>query len=184
MFTSARDNQFKFEFPRNFIPEEIANKYRPFINKMPGAMIKEPIDLFNYTIQSINLPGPTYDPVTQSDFPGNTRNFRSSLPIQNLRDRSFTVTLQGIDGYVNYWMAVDIFEYYYKLSGKEPYVPDSPGIQMFDSEGNLYVTAKMEKMVFNGVSSLDLNFSSNTVDFKTFDLEFTYNIINVVVNLA
>lgn len=184
MFNSARDNQFKFEFPRTFIPEEIANKYRPFVNKMPGAMIKEPIDIFNYTIQSINLPGPSFDTITQNDYPGNTRHFRNSLPVQELRDRSFTVTLQGISGYVNYWMAIDTFEYYYELSGKQPYVPSGPGIQMYDSDGNLFVTTKLDKMVFNSVSSLDLNFSSNTVDFKTFDLEFTYNILEVVVNLS
>lgn len=184
MFNTSRDNQFKYEFSRSFIPDEVSTKYKPFINKIPGSMIKEPIDLFNYTIQSINIPGPSFNPVEQNNFPGNSRRFRSSDPIQNLRDRSFTVTLKAIDGYVNYWMAIDTFEYYYKLSGENPYIPDSSGIQIYDSEGNLYVTAKMEKVLFNSISSLDLNFSSNTVDFKTFDLEFTYNIFEVVVNLA
>ena len=48
MILSARNNQFKFEFPRNFIPKEIADKYKPYLNRMPGSMIKEPIDYFNY----------------------------------------------------------------------------------------------------------------------------------------
>jgi len=58
MILSARNNQFKFEFPRNFIPKEISDKYKPYLNRMPGAMIKEPIDYFNYGIQSMNLRGP------------------------------------------------------------------------------------------------------------------------------
>ena len=45
MFLSSRNNQFKFDFPRKFIPQPIVDKYKPFINKMPGGMIKEPIDV-------------------------------------------------------------------------------------------------------------------------------------------
>ena len=109
MILSARNNQFKFEFPRNFIPKEISDKYKPYLNRMPGAMIKEPIDYFNYGIQSMNLPGPSFDPVTQNDFPGNTRRFRTSLPKQELFDKELTVTMQAFDGWVNYWMAIEVF---------------------------------------------------------------------------
>ena len=57
MKLSAKNNQFRFEFPRTFIPSEIVDKYKPFIQKMPGNMISEPIDFFNYGIQSLNIPG-------------------------------------------------------------------------------------------------------------------------------
>jgi hypothetical protein len=36
----------------------------------------------------------------------------------------------------------------------------------------------------NGVSALDLNFSSNTIEFQTFDIDFTYNILDIAVNLV
>ena len=55
----------------------------------------------------MNLPGPSFDPVTQNDFPGNTRRFRTSLPKQELFDKTLTVTMQAFDGWVNYWMAVE-----------------------------------------------------------------------------
>ena len=48
MILSARNNQFKFDFPRNFIPEPIAKKYKPFLTRIPGGLIKEPIDYWNY----------------------------------------------------------------------------------------------------------------------------------------
>lgn len=183
MILSARNNQFKFEFPRTFIPKEIADKYRPYLNRIPGGLIKEPIDYFNYGIQSMNLPGPSFDPVTQNDFPGNTRRFRTSLPKQELFDKSLTVTMQAFDGWVNYWMAVELFDYYYKLDGKNPFVPEGVGLQMLDGEGNIFVTIQLKDMVMNGVSALDLNFSSNTIEFQTFDIDFTYNILDVKVNL-
>lgn len=184
MILSARNNQFRFDFPRNFIPKEIANKYRPYLNRIPGGLIKEPIDYFNYGIQSMNLPGPSFDPVTQNDFPGNTRSFRSSLPKQELFDKSLTVTMQAFDGWVNYWMAVETFDYYYQRSGKEAFVPEGVGLQMLDGEGNVFVTVRLKDMIMTGVSALDLNFSSNTIEFQTFDVDFTYNILDVAVNLV
>jgi len=151
---------------------------------MPGGLIKEPIDFFNYGIQSLNLPGPSFDPTTQNDFPGNTRRFRSSLPKQELFDKSLTVTMQAFDGWINYWMAVETFDYYYSLSGKSPFLPPGPGIQMMDGEGNIFVTIQLKEMIMTSVGSLDLNFSSNTIEFQTFDIEFSYNILEVDVNLS
>ena len=184
MILSARNNQFKFDFPRNFIPKPIAEKYKPFLTRIPGGLIKEPIDYWNYGIQSINLPGPSFDPVTQTDYPGNTRAFRSSLPKQQLFDKSMTVTMQAFDGYVNYWMAVEMFDYYYKLSGKHPYLPEGNGVQMLDAEGTAFVTVQLKDMFISNIGALDLNFSSNTVEFQTFDMEFTYNVLDVVVNVT
>jgi len=184
MILSARNNQFKFEFPRNFIPKEIADKYRPYLNRIPGGLIKEPIDYFNYGIQSMNLPGPSFDPVSQNDFPGNTRNFRTSLPKQELFDKTLTITMQAFDGWVNYWMAVELFDFYYKKNGKDPFIPEGVGLQMLDGEGNIFVTVQLKDMIINGVSALDLNFSSNTIEFQTFDIDFTYNILDIAVNLV
>ena len=183
MFVTARNNQFSFNFPKTFIPKEIADKYRPYITRIPGGMIKEPIDLFNYAIQSINLPGPSYEPIQQNSFPGNTRSYRTSVPTPELYDKNLTVTVNAFDGYVNYWMAVDLLSYYYSLSGKEPFLPENPGIQMLDAEGNNYITIKMKQMILKSVSSLDLNFSSNTIEFQTFDMEFSYNHIDIKTDL-
>lgn len=184
MLLSARNNQFRFSFPRNFIPQHIADKYRSYWSRIPGGLIKEPIDFFNYGIQSINLPGPTFTPVEQNDFPGNTRSFRASVPRQELFDTSLTVTMQAFDGWVNYWMAIELFEHYYNLSGKNAYLPEGVGIQMLDSEGYSLVTVRLQNMIMTGVSSLDLNFSSNTVEFQTFDINFVYNNLDIAVNLV
>ena len=183
MLISARNNQFAFNLPRDFIPKVIADKYRPFLNKMPGNMITEPIDYLNYGIQSMNLPGPEFTPVEQTDFPGNVRKYRSSLPISTTRDpKECTITMQAFDGYVNYWMSVEIFDYYYVQDGKMPYVPEGVGLQMMDAEGNIFVTARMHRMLLSSLSPLDLNFSSNTVEFQTFDMGFTYNALEIVIN--
>ena len=179
MFLSSRPDQFKFNFPRTFIPKDIADKYRPVLNKMPGSMIKEPIDAFNYGIQSMNLPGPSYDPVVQHDRPGFERNFRSAVPTQQNYDKQLTITMQSFDGFFNYWMAVELFDYYYSLDGSSPWVPEGIGIQLFDGEGNTFVNIQMKEMLLTSVSALDLNFSTNAIEFQTFDLNFKYNILDI-----
>tara|TARA_R100000655_G_scaffold109107_2_gene162700 strand:+ start:629 stop:1183 length:555 start_codon:yes stop_codon:yes gene_type:complete len=184
MLLSARNNQFKFNFPRNFVPKPVADRYKPFLTRIPGGLIKEPIDFWNYGIQSINLPGPSFDPVQQNDFPGNTRNFRASVPKQELFDKKLTVTMQAFDGYVNYWMAVEMFDYYYKQNGRNPFLPEGVGIQMLDSDGTIFVTVQLKDMIMDSVGSLDLNFSSNTVEFETFEIGFTYNILDIAVNVT
>lgn len=184
MLLSARNNQFRFSFPRNFIPKHIGDKYKSYWSKMPGGLIKEPIDFFNYGIQSLNMPGPTFTPVEQNDYPGFTRSFRASVPRQELFDTTLTVTMQAFDGWINYWMSIELFEYYYGLNGKNAYLPEGVGVQMLDSEGYALVTVKMANMIMTGVSPLDLNFSSNTVEFQTFDLSFTYNSLDIAVNLV
>lgn len=80
-------------------------------------------------------------------------------------------------------MAVELFDFYYKKSGKDPIVPEGVGLQMLDGEGNIFVTCQLKDMIMNGVSALDLNFSSNTIEFQTFDIDFTYNILDIKVNL-
>ena len=55
---------------------------------------------------------------------------------------------------------------------------------MLDAEGNIFVTVQLKDMIMNNVGALDLNFSSNTIEFETFDIEFTYNILDIAVNIT
>lgn len=179
---SARNNTYIFNFPKTFIPNEIEERYRPYLERMPGNTFVSALDYLNYSIQSINLPGPNYIPVDQNDFPGNTRRFRSSLPTQELYSKELNVTCKSLDGFINYWLALDLWMYWYELDGKTPYIPDPPGIQIFDGEGNIVMTVQLERMIFQSITDLDLDFSSNTVSFKTFTMTFIYNLIDFKIN--
>ena len=82
-------------------------------------------------------------------------------------------------------MCIEIFNYYYSLGGnKNLYIPSPVGVQMLDAEGNNIVTAHLDQIIFNAVGALDLNFSSNTIEFQTFELNFTYNILDIKVNIV
>ena len=102
MILNSRNNTYDFRFPRNFIPDEVADKYRKYLAKIPGNIMAEPIDFVNYSVQGLNVPGINFDPVTQNDWDGTTRYHRGAQPIQNTVERQFTVTMQLLDGFINY----------------------------------------------------------------------------------
>ena len=54
MILNSRNNSYDFRFPRKFIPEEVTQKYKKYLNKVPGGLLAEPIDFVNYSIQGEN----------------------------------------------------------------------------------------------------------------------------------
>lgn len=182
MFLSSSDNQYKFLFPKIMFPDEIVDKYKAYINRIPNLLINNPVDVFNYSIQSISLPQLSYDPITQIDYPGSTRQYRSNVQTTELYERTFTITLQTLTGFVNYFMAIDLYKYYYSFDNKATHLPCSFDIQIIDSENHIVSTLHFENILFTSISGLEFNFSSNTVDFKTFELTFAYNKFEIILN--
>jgi hypothetical protein len=175
MILNNRNNLFSFSLPKDFMPDEITNKYKNYLTRIPGNLIKRPIDFINYSIQSINLPGISYDPVEQVRKHGKHNKYRTSLPEQELLSKEFTVTMQLLDGNINYWMMLDILTYWYGFPNADQYLPDGAAVRILDSEGNIVVTSHFKRMLFTEIGPLDMTFSSNSQDFTTFDCTFVYN---------
>lgn len=183
MKISSRNNQFAFEFPKLFFPKEIVSKYDKYFNRIPGFMTHDPRDLFNYSIQSLNLPGPSFDPIQQNDHPGSTRNYRSNLNESEIYDRQLTITCETFDGFANYFMALDLFRYYYDFQNTSTHLPFDFEIKILDYERHVMSTVQLKEVVFTGVSGLEFNFSNKEVDFKTFEMTFVYNEFDLKINL-
>jgi len=182
MILNSRSNLYNFKFPRTFVPKEVADKYRKYLNRMPGNVITEPIDFINYSIQGVNLPGVSFDPVEQSPNDGTITYKRGLQPIQNLIDRQLTVEMQLMDGFINYWIMTDTLLYYYDRSTKESYIDDFK-LQILDAEGIHLISAVFEKPIMYSIGELSLNMSSNVADFNTFSVDFRYNKFNLLNEL-
>ena len=182
MILNSRNNLFNFKFPRKFIPEVIAAKYRPYLNRMPGNIISEPIDFINYAIQGVKVPGISFDPIEQSFNDGTTSYMRANIPIQNTVERQFEVEMQLLDGYINYWILQDTLLYYYSKGVKTPFVDDLR-LQILDAEGIHVMSAFFGKPVINSISEIDLNMSANIAEFNTFTLNFYYNKFSIQLEI-
>jgi len=182
MILSSRNNSFDFKFPRKFIPQEIVDKYKKYLNKVPGALLAEPIDYINYSIQGVNIPGVSFEPITQQDNDGSTRYHRGAVPIQNTITREFTVTMQLLDGFINYWIMMDTLLYYYARSTKEPYCTDVT-LRILDAEGASVAYMEFQKPILKSINDLNLTFSENVAAFSTFELNFVYNKLDLRIEV-
>ena len=178
MILNSRNNLYDFRFPRNFIPKEVSDKYRSYLDRIPGALLADPVDYVNYSIQGINIPGISWDPITQADNDGTTRYYRTTTPIQNTIERQFTVTMQLLDGFINYWIMMDTLLYYYAKQTSEPYT--SPlTLRILDAEGSSVAYMEFQKPIMNSINELNLNMAQNVADFNTFEVTFYYNRLNL-----
>lgn len=182
MILNGTENLFEFHFPKRFMPKEISDKYRGYLNRIPGNILENPLDFINYTIQSINLPGMGYDAIEQQQKPGRKIQYRSTVPTQELFDKELTVTFQLVDGYINYWMMMDILNYYYAFDTKQHFLDDL-NIRMLDSEGHSIVTARIMSPIIKNISELSMSFASNVADFTTFDITIGYNALEILIEL-
>lgn len=174
MILSSRNNTYDFRFPRNFIPKEVAEKYKKYLNKIPGSLLHEPIDFINYAVQGLNVPGINFTPVEQNDWDGSIRYHRGAVPIQNTIERQFTVNMQLLDGFINYWIMQDTLLYYYARSTEDKFTPEIT-LRILDSEGASVAYLKFQDPIMNSIGELSLNMSENVADFNTFDVTFFYN---------
>jgi|TARA_B110001452_G_scaffold87714_1_gene71724 hypothetical protein len=178
MILNSRNNAYDFRFPRKFIPEEVANKYKKYLNRVPGGLLAEPIDFVNYSIQGLNIPGVTFDPVTQSDNDGTIRSHRGAQPIQNTISREFTVTFQLLDGFINYWLMMDTLLYYYARSTKQAFI-EPLTLRILDAEGASVAYMEYSGIIMTSINELNLNMAENVSDFATFECSFVYNKLNL-----
>ena len=174
MILNSRNNLYDFRFPRKFVPDEVSDKYRAYLNRIPGSLLADPIDYVNYSIQGINIPGISFDPTTQADNDGTTRYHRGAVPIQNTITREFTVTMQLLDGFINYWIMMDTLLYYYARSTKEPYTQPLT-LRILDAEGASVAYMEFQKPIMNSINELSLNMAQNVAEFNTFEVTFFYN---------
>lgn len=182
MILNSRSNLFNFKFPKSFIPKEVADKYRPYLNRMPGNIIEEPIDFINYTIQGVSMPGISFTPPEQQFNDGTTTYKRGFQPIQNLINREVTVTMQLLDGFINYWILSDTLLYHYNRQNEKSYIDDLK-LQILDAEGIHVMSVVFEKPIMNSLSEIDLNMSQNIAEFSTVSVTFFYNKFNLVNEL-
>jgi hypothetical protein len=62
MILQNRNDLFKIELPRVFIPTDIKERYSPYVFRMPTP-VQDISDLVNYSIQSITIPNFNFSPV-------------------------------------------------------------------------------------------------------------------------
>jgi len=183
MILQNRNDLFKVEIPKIFIPQEIKDRYKPYLERMPTP-IDDISDLVNYSIQSISLPNFNFEPVEQTQpgyddtKRGTVRKFRASLSKEMLIDRNFTITFQLLDGNVNYWIMLETFFYYYAHENKKAFMCNIP-VRILDAEGICMYASTFVDCLFTGLNEFTMSYSEITPEFRTFECTFAFNELKI-----
>lgn len=174
-------NSFIFNFSKLFIPKGIEEKWEPYIKRMPLPYDKV-IDFLNSSVQSVNFPSRNMETVLQMK-KFKEKEFKNSKEPQDLFDKSITVSFKTLEGFSNYWILNEIFDNYINFNNKKLYIEDLY-LRMIDQDGYILSTIKFGEVMMTGVSELNLSYSDNVPEFKTFDAYFKFNFIDIDVTTA
>lgn len=195
MFTlSRRKDAFRLILPKEFIPEEINEKYSNILRKA-RSFYKRPIDFLNETIQRVEVLGfnnatmvqqqpgrgtPIRDPrrVNQNEFMHmmSDYNYRSAEnPIQ-LIDKTLNVDFRHTLGHLNYFLLFESFIYQYCRDTK--YSPDLDfnfKIDLLNENGAIYSSLVLFDPLINGIDMLAFDNTSPISTSESFKVTFKYS---------
>jgi hypothetical protein len=176
MILNSRNNNFIVSFTKGFFPSSISQKYETYIKRLP-IPYENLHDYMTASVQSMTFPSLTADPVEQILYEDNYTS-KGGLRLDRYLDRDFTITFKLYEGYINYWIMFDTFRAFYDLDNKESFLSDVT-LSFLDQTGFEFIAVEFHQILITNISEVELNYSSNTADFQTFNATFKYNYIKI-----
>ena len=180
MLLNSRQNGFILTFGPDFFAPEVKEKYKKYYQSL--ILPYDTIDEFmSATIQSIDFPGWTMDPVTQTRLFGKKQDYKNSTQVVDLFTREFKITFKLTDAYLNYFIFFENALKYLDFSNKDQIF--SPiRLSLLDNEGYLVSSIIFKGAVLKAQDGFKLSYSSATPDFTTFSATFVYYDFDVELN--
>ena len=176
MILNSRNNNFIVRFNRGWFYPDIVSKYETYLKRLP-LPYENLQDYMTASIQAITFPSLSQDSVEQVLYEDPISAKGGKRPIWYL-DRSFNITFKSYEGFINYWVFFDMFFAYMDLDQKDKYLKDI-NLTFLDQTGFEFLSVNFSQIQITSVSELELNYSSNTAEFRTFNVGFKYNFIDV-----
>lgn len=191
----GKQDQFRLLFPKEFIAEELVEKYTNILIKQ-HSFITTPIDFLNETIQGIQVLGFTEGTVQQQQtnrgtysaigrdkennflYPSTDYSYRSDASPIGLIDKTLNITFRHTLGFVNYFLLFENFFYLYQRDTDSKNLIPALYIDIMNENGSIYSRIEIQDPVINGLDMLDLNYTRPIAESQTFNMEIKYSNID------
>ena len=190
----GRQDGFRILLPKEFLCEEIVEKYTNVLQQKNGFFVT-PIDFLNETIQSVDVLGfqngvflnqqqsstgrPIIDEnrVEQNKFmyPATEYAYRSETSPISLMDRTLNITFRHTLGYLNYFMLFENFWYQYSRDRFYKDLIPQITVDIFNEMGVIYSRIVLDSPLINGMDMLTFNYTQPTAQSQTFKVEIKYS---------
>lgn len=195
---SPRFDLFRFAFPKEFLPQEVEDKYQTILNRTPGV-ISTPIDYLNESIQGISFPGISEINIQQQQHSSNSDGkidhgeivrqsslrmlhvepkteityISSSNPLDKI-EKQFKVTFRLNQGLYNYFMLYETIFYKFCKPINYGHCPVLY-IEVLDEEGVISSRIKFIDVHIDGIDGLEFSYNKLARENFTFDVNFKFN---------
>lgn len=172
MILNARNNSFVFLLPENFFADEIKEKYKAYYKSL--ILPYDTIDEFmSSTVQQIEFPSWSMDPVAQTRTLGKRQEYKSSKPVKDLFKREITITFKLTDAYLNYFIFLENSLNFLDFDNKDQTMGPIR-LLLLNNEGYAISSLIFKRPILKSQTGIKLSYSSVTPDFNTFDVSFQY----------
>ena len=189
---SPRFDQFRFLFPKEFLPPEVTEKWQRKINK-DSAVIPTPIAYLNESIRGVPFPGLSDLTVPQQQHSTNAikrtlgrinvepnqnnTTYATGNPLDKIQ-REITVKFRMNQGLYNYWMLYETI--FYRYCKPELYKDgDNLEIYILDEDGTRCARVSLEQCHISGIDGLDFSFDKSDRQVDEFSLTIVFNNIDL-----
>ena len=176
MILNSKNNNFIVRFNKGFIYPEIVKRYETYLKRLP-IPYESVQDYLTASIQAMSMPSLAVEPVEQTLYE-DPHSSKGGKRFETYLDRTFTITFKTYEGYINYWIMFDLFRAYYDLDNKVEFLTDI-NLTFLDHTGFEFITINFNQIILTNLSELELNYSSNTAEFRTFTATFKYNYMKI-----
>lgn len=174
---NPQENNFIFELPSSFVPNEIEVKYRKYL--VAEQHIFDSVqDLINESIQSITLPGLDLPTVTQTNKFGKEIIHRGSKAPVDTFNRKFTITFQTTNGLINYLIMQDLLLYHY-IKVYQTHLEGFYITVLNDNRDEIY-RYNLRNVIFTSLSDYTFNYNAVETKSHTFTAGFVCNYIDPI----
>lgn len=177
MRLSSQGNQFVFNLPSDFIPQKLIERYKVILEKN-HIQYENVIDYLNSTIQSVTLPGISFDLVKQVYPRGKERFYKPAINVQDIiTNRELNIDFRSVDSHLNYFIIYDIVNKHY-LDVDNLYLNPFM-LTCVDIHRDAIYRIFFREIILKSLSDMTFNYSKFNMSESTFTLTFNYNFYDI-----
>jgi hypothetical protein len=181
MRLNSANNQFLFNFPTDFVADEINDRLKRYMDKN-WIPYQDPMAYINSTIKEIIFPGVSYEGSNQIHRFGKKIEYKPAGNIYDTYTETLDITLRSVDSHTNYFMMQQIFAEYFNNTRKY-YLPWI-NLFMLDKDGDFLYSVVFRSAMLKSLSEVRMAYQAIDVSEQTFTMTFKYNFMDVYWELS
>lgn len=173
MRLNSISSNFIFQFPSDFLPVELNDRFQPMLEKN-WVQYENVLDYLNSTIMGVDFPGLSLDLPEQTLFKSKKRSYRPSNNAYDIVSSSeLNLEMRSVDSELNYWIMHEVFMYYYKNTTAQYTAPFI--MSVLDINRDEMYQIKFREIILKNISERTFNHANQAIDAKNFNVTLNFN---------